>query len=211
MMREIIGITGMYASGKDTASEFFRDKGFDEINVDLIGHEVLIAESDRVIEIFGQTIVDDEGVIDRTKLGSIVFGNTNQLKLLTGLIYPLMRQRIEQILSESSGNLVINAAVLYEMGINDLCTRIIYIDCEESLLIKRGILRDGSSAAEVVLKLSSQKGINSVKKYADVVIENSYSLEDFKEKLKEFYITYFRSDSDGRANSNKKGNVYPES
>ncbi len=122
----IVGLTGKYCSGKNMAARVFADRGWDELDIDKFGHDALIDKSEEVIKIFGSGILSTNGGIDRKKLGAIVFGSRKQLLKLESLIHPAMVDRCRiYIEKNNSRNILINAAILHHMGLNNLCNSIL--------------------------------------------------------------------------------------
>ncbi len=157
--RIVVGVVGKYCSGKNTLADILSSYGYREIDVDKIGHEVLEASRDRIVEVFGRVVEAPGGGIDRKKLGAIVFAEREKLKLLEGILHPKMRERIRGIINNSEGNIVINAALLYRMRLHEMCNVIICVKSPIYRLVLRGMKRDGLSLMGVVRRLWSQWGI----------------------------------------------------
>ncbi|HEY8490008.1 MAG TPA: dephospho-CoA kinase, partial [Dehalococcoidia bacterium] len=122
-----IGLTGGIASGKSTISRMLADRGAVIIDADRLGHEAYRPGTPayrRVVEAFGPEIVGPNGEIDRAKLGARVFGNPEQMKRLTDIVWPaireLARERIEAERRRGTRVVVLEAAVLVEAGWFDL-------------------------------------------------------------------------------------------
>lgn len=73
-----IAIAGNIASGKSAVEGFFKEKGFDVIDTDKIGHEVLNTHADEIIKAFEGEDILTNGVIDRQKLGAVVFAKLSR-------------------------------------------------------------------------------------------------------------------------------------
>ena len=109
----VIGVSGKYCSGKDTAVRFLGEEGFREIDVDRIGHGVLEELKEEIAAEFGSSILDARKNVDRGKLGSVVFADRAKLSKLESIVHPLMVDRVkEQMGGEKTA---INAAVLFRM------------------------------------------------------------------------------------------------
>ena len=80
-------ITGSIASGKSTAINLLKERGFSVIDADVIAHEQLEICKCKIVEFFGEQILDEAGKIDRQKLGAIVFNDPKKLKILEYCIY----------------------------------------------------------------------------------------------------------------------------
>ena len=94
-------ITGLIACGKSTFSKMLvKYLGATYINADTIGHDVLIELSELVVSKFGSQILNENGIIDRKKLGSIVFADKAKLLMLESILHPVINKKIETILVE---------------------------------------------------------------------------------------------------------------
>lgn len=165
----VIGITGPAGSGKSTISKIiktiYKDKA-SIIDVDRLGHEVLtyFFIKEKLKEVFGEEIFDDDTNISRSKLGEIVFSNKEKLELLNQIVHPEILNKTEQILKEISNKndiIIIDAALLFKIGLDKLCDKIIYVDAPEELRIKRLSEKRGIPLEKAKNIIKSQEHINS--------------------------------------------------
>jgi dephospho-CoA kinase len=165
----VIGITGPAGSGKSTISKIiktiYKDKA-SIIDVDRLGHEVLtyFFIKEKLKEVFGEEIFDDDNNISRSKLGEIVFSNKEKLELLNQIVHPKILNKTEQILKEISNKndiIIIDAALLFKIGLDKLCDKIIYVDAPEELRIKRLSEKRGIPLEKSKNIVKSQEHINS--------------------------------------------------
>ncbi|MDY6894416.1 MAG: dephospho-CoA kinase [Thermotogota bacterium] len=141
----VIGITGPAGSGKSTVSKIIKKIYSDKasiIDVDRLGHEVLtyFFIKEKLKENFGDEIFDDDNNISRTKLGEIVFSNKEKLEVLNQIVHPEILKKTEQILKKTLNKndiIILDAALLFKIGLDKLCDKIIYVDAPEELRIKR--------------------------------------------------------------------------
>ena len=92
-----IGLTGGIASGKSTVTEMIRGLGIPVIDADQIARDVVKAGEEayeQIIQTFGQDILQENGEIDRAKLGAIVFYNEQERKKLNAIVHPAVRRRM---------------------------------------------------------------------------------------------------------------------
>ena len=177
----VIGMTGNYCSGKDVACAQFNKAGFYIIDVDSVGHEALEARREEVIRVFGKNILDGQR-LDRRKLGSIVFGNTQKKKELERIVHPWMIRRVRRLATES-GDCVINAALLFEMCLFTLCDLVVAVVVDEETAIQRAIHRDGLSREEALQRIASQIPTKEKLHFVDKVIDNNGDLDTFKQNI----------------------------
>ena len=132
----VIGIVGKICSGKDLGIEIFRKHGFKEINVDKLGHEALVVKQEELVQAFSSDILED-GVISRSKLAQLVFKDEDKLATLNSIVHPWMKEEVKKELNEE--NCIINAALLYQMKLDELCNCVLYIHAPSSEREKRAV------------------------------------------------------------------------
>jgi len=165
-MKNIIGLTGYYCSGKSTVEKIlYDDYRFFIVDLDKLGHLVLREESEKLASIFGNDILNKNGEVDRKVLGSIVFNDENKLKLLNDFVHPLIIDKVKTIIDGEENNICINGALLFETGLNEYCNKIIVVDSFLILRILRGMKRDKRPIKQIFKILSNQKLAYFLKKY----------------------------------------------
>ncbi|MGY4687909.1 dephospho-CoA kinase [Petrotoga mexicana DSM 14811] len=165
----VIGITGPAGSGKSTVSKIIKNIYGDKasiIDVDRLGHEVLtyFFIKEKLKENFGEEIFDDDNNISRSKLGEIVFSDKEKLELLNKIVHPEILKKTEQILKEISNKndiIIVDAALLFKIGLDKLCDKIIYVDAPEELRIERLSENRGIPLEKARNIVKSQEYINS--------------------------------------------------
>lgn len=190
----VLGITGSYCSGKSAVENILvNDTNFVIVDVDKIGHQVLDERKNEILAAFGRGILSNNGfnveTIDRKKLGKIVFSNKKKLKLLNSLVHPWMVEKIKLYITENKGkNICINAALLFEMGLDHLCDTILVIKASIFTIIKRAKKRDQHSLLRILKIITSQKVLFMSKKKinnADIYyIKNQKDFNSLKNKLR---------------------------
>jgi dephospho-CoA kinase len=178
----IVGITGNYCSGKDTAADLFEEYGYRVIDVDGVGHEALVVKKAEVVQAFGADVLTDEGV-DRRKLGSIVFGNEERKRTLERIVHPWMAREVKRRVA-AGGRWVINAALLVEMCLWVLCDYVIAVTADEKQLVDRAVNRDGLSREEALRRIRSQIPTKAKLHYVDKKIDNNGDVELFLHELR---------------------------
>ncbi len=180
-----IGLTGGIASGKSTVTTFFRDRGIPVIDADILGHRTYEPGTDTfnaVIATFGEDLRAADGTIDRRVLGGKVFGKPEELKRLTDIVWPGIRKLASEELSalEVAGNnlAVLEAAVLFEAGWEDLVDEVWVVVVEPDSAVKRLALRNNLDEAAARARISSQLTNDERTSRATIVLENNATLED---------------------------------
>lgn len=183
----VIGLTGGIASGKSTVTQFFRDRQVPVIDADILGHQTYEPGTDTyraVVAAFGGDIVAADGTIDRRVLGGKVFGKPEELKRLTDIVWPGIRRLASERLAqlETAGNevAVLEAAVLFEAGWEDLVHEIWVVVVEPDTAVQRLATRNNMDEAAARARIASQLSNEERTSRADVVIENNGTLADLE-------------------------------
>ncbi len=176
----VVGVTGKYCAGKSTVGEILEEHGYVQIEVDRLGHEALLAERDRVVEAFGEAVLDEEGGVDRRVLADVVFSDDAALRRLESIVHPRMvemtAERVRGIRGGGEGGggvgdardaaggaspvgVVINAAILFRMRLHPLCDTVLYVTAPFFTIWRRARARDGASLVQVVKRLRSQRDV----------------------------------------------------
>ena len=183
----IICLTGGIAAGKSTAARYFATRGAKVIDADQLGHatyEAGTVANDRLVETFGDAVRAEDGGIDRKALGGMVFGKPEALKQLTDIVWPQIRllaeAQTQSLLKEDPSAIVIlEAAVLFEAGWEDIGDATWVVITEPEVAIARAMARDGLTREAVEKRLSSQLSNTDRAARADLVIENNTLEADF--------------------------------
>ncbi len=189
-----IGIVGPLCAGKTTVLEMFRELGAwttsaDEVNRDLLrpGSELLR----RVIEEFGQQYLRDDGSLDRRALGELIFHDEDARRRLERIVHAPMLQelkrRIEEAEAQGARAVVVEAAVMYQMGADKLMDTIVRVTADRETRLRRLMERDGLTRdeAEGRLALHEKLGIDDAP--ADWVIDTSGGIEQTRQQVQELW------------------------
>ena len=181
MKQRIIGITGGIATGKTMVSDYLHHTyGLPILDADLYAREALT--SDRLLKVkdrYGEIILDDQGNLNRRKLGAIVFESDCDRKWLETLIHPYVQ---ECLVSEAKrlapSTVVMVIPLLFEAKMENLVTEIWAIACDSQQQMQRLINRNHLSKNEAIQRISSQMSQSEKIEIADVVIINSDNIEE---------------------------------
>jgi dephospho-CoA kinase len=202
----VVGIVGGIGSGKSSVAKWVAKRHSDLIliNGDETGHEVLTRPSvkDAIRKRFGEAVFDVDGHVDRKSLGQIVFGSKNDQRLarrdLEQIVHPQIRKIFEERIAEAAASgksvVLLDAAVLFEAGWNDLCHTIVFVDVPDNHRLDRLRETRGWDEAEVRSREASQAPLETKRKNAQSIIENVESLEEAGQKL-ESLVTRIRDTS----------------
>ncbi|WP_026487383.1 dephospho-CoA kinase [Caldanaerobius polysaccharolyticus] len=188
---KVVGLTGGIGSGKTTISRILRDLGAYIIDEDVVSR-ILMQKGqkvyDDIVGYFGDGILKENGEIDRKKLGSIVFADKEKLQVLNEITHPAMveytKREIERIISQKKHKLiVIDAAILVEMGLDKLVDEIWVVYVDRSTQIKRVMARDGLSYSEALNRISAQMPAEERLKFGDEIIDNTRPLDEVRAQV----------------------------
>ncbi len=182
----IIGLTGMTGAGKSAAAEILRRQGCEIIDADKISHEVTAAPEiiSKIKNAFGEGAINADGTLNRRALGREVFADAEKLRRLNAIVHPAVTERIrlDAAKAEESGKIaVVDAALLFECGLDAICDRILCITADRELRLKRIAERDGLSREEALNRINSQSPCGS----GFTEIDNSSDLAELERKVKE--------------------------
>jgi dephospho-CoA kinase len=191
----IVGLTGGVASGKSAVSQILREEGAYLIDADQIARELVQPHTPTwkvLIRVFGKEILEKDGTLHRKKLAAKVFSDTQQRNLLNQILHPRikkeMNRRMKEIGQKDPGAIVvIDAALLVELGDHREMDKVIVVTSTEAQQIERLRERDGLEREEARKILSSQMSHEEKLKVADFVIGNEGSLEETRRKAKEVF------------------------
>ncbi len=193
-----IGLTGSIACGKSTVSNMFKELGAYIIDSDEIAHEALKKTEKpykEVLEIFGDSILDEQGNIDRKKLGKIVLSDKSKLAILESIIHPYINQKrkeIEDAIFKENKNAIIiyDVPLLFEKQLEKNFDKIIVVYANKNAQIERLTKRQNLTYDEALKLIGLQMDVEEKKKRADFVIDNSYSLGETKKQVLEIFKKY---------------------
>jgi len=190
-----VGLTGGLASGKSFVGRAFVDLGCHLIEADELGHQVLLPGGeayDAVAHEFGNGILDADGVIDRAKLGALVWDAPERLQKLSNLVHPPVIAREERMIAEIAKNdpraiVLVAAAILVETGRYKRFDRLIVVVCNRDQQIERAIQRGPYTREQVLARLNRQLPLEEKVRVADYVIDTSGTKENTLEQVRAVY------------------------
>lgn len=193
-----IGITGSIACGKSTVSDYLIAKGYTIIDADKIGH-VSLTSNDvkrKLSEKFSDEILENNE-INREKLGKLVFGNDDNLKILNSIIHPKIKELILKLQEEHKDEdlVFLDIALLYEANFVDLVEKVVVVYVDEDVQLERLMTRNSLSKEEALKRIESQMSPREKASLGDFVINNSYSKEDTFQQIDEIIEKLKRGDN----------------
>ncbi|MDE2844529.1 MAG: dephospho-CoA kinase, partial [Chloroflexota bacterium] len=178
-------------TGKTEVSRLLQEMGATVLNADQVGHEAYTPHSEawnEVVKAFGESILQDNGEIDRRKLGGIVFADPEQLEILNGIMHPRMaaivREELQGLNQRGVEVAVVEAAVLFEAGWDSLVDEVWTTESPEDLVVARLQERNGFSPEEIRKRIASQMSSSERSNRATEVVNNSGELADLENTVR---------------------------
>ncbi|WP_110927189.1 dephospho-CoA kinase [Bacillus massiliglaciei] len=184
-MRQIIGITGGIASGKSSVSNYLKELGFSVIDADIASRKVVEPGEQaykEIVDAFGKEIVQEDGSLDRPRLGAIVFTDEEKRLLLNRIVHPQvrkwMKEETEAAFEAGAETVFMDIPLLFESKLTYMVEKTILIYADEDIQLSRLMKRNGFTKEEAEARIRSQMPLADKKKLADEVVNNN---GEFKE------------------------------
>ena len=195
----IIGLTGSIASGKGAVSEILTGCGAIHGDADKIVHALYEPGKPayyRIIEAFGNDIIQSDEFIDRKKLGTKVFGKPEAMKLLTSSIGNISEAIHDTILNwrntlPENGIGVLEAVNLIEAGYSQWTDVTWLVGCDEKIALPRLMKRNNFSEEEAMQRIASQKSWQEREPASDLLIMNNESITKLTNKVTEEFNSLY--------------------
>jgi len=180
---KVIGLTGGIGSGKSTVSDYLRKKGITVLDADQIAREIVLPGKEALKELvayFGEEILLENGLLNRKKLGKIVFSDPEKKLKLDQIMHDkICSQILKKLQNESSQGaayIILDAPLLLETGMDKIVDQIWIVEMQDTLRIGRVMKRDNLSEEEVKARISQQMSTEERRKKAHNIIDNSSDL-----------------------------------
>ena len=183
----ILGITGGTGCGKTTLLNLIAELGGTVLDCDTIYHTLLKSDKSLLSAIEGRFPgVTAEGVLDRKKLGSIVFSDEKALLDLNRITHSAVKEEVLRRLAEKPALAAIDAIGLFEGELAELCDVTIAVTAPEDVRIRRLMLRDGITEEYARSRIAAQHSMDWFAANCDHVLENDTTEEAFRTKCLAF-------------------------
>ena len=185
-----MGLTGGIATGKSTVSNWLKAHGYAVIDADELARLVVAPGSDGIRQIlsqFGAEVLDEDGNLDRRKLGAVVFADREKLVELENIIHPLVQAQVQSLRDryqrEGRDFVFYDVPLLFEKNLQGQFDQVIVIAANESVQKERMRARDGLSENQIQNRFNSQVPMSEKIQKADYVIENNGTRAELEQKL----------------------------
>ncbi|GAA8084891.1 dephospho-CoA kinase [Helicobacter pylori] len=193
VLKNAIALTGGIGTGKSTTIKILESQGYHILDADKIAHQLLQEYRFKIAQHFGSEILE-KGILNRKKLGAIVFQKANELKWLEGFLHPLIREcmlKKAYELEKSHQAYFLDIPLFFEVGGKKRypVSKVVLVYAPKALQIERLLERDKLKEAEILQRLSCQMDIGQKRAMSDYIIDNSSSLKDLAKQVECFLKT----------------------
>lgn len=191
----LVGLTGGIATGKSTVSALFGFLGGRVIDADQLAREVVMPGQPAhtaIVREFGPDVLQEDGALDRKRLGAIVFADPERRKRLEAITHPAIRARQGRILAVYDedgfdGIVFWDVPLLVETGGAALVDRVVVVYVDPEIQLRRLLARDGIDEAAARARIASQMPVDEKRRHAHHVIDNSGSRADTERQVRQVY------------------------
>jgi dephospho-CoA kinase len=200
-----VGLTGGIASGKSTVAELLEDRGCPVLDADSLGHDLMRpgeAAYHEIVREFGEAVLAPDGIVDRKKLGAIVFREPQKLAALNHILHPKILDAVQRWLASldvpgGPDFAFVGAALLVEAGYRSTLNRLVVCWCTPEQQFERLVAR-GLSPEQARQRLAAQMPVDEKRRAADDTIDCSGSLAETERQVDTLLETLRRVAGSGR-------------
>jgi dephospho-CoA kinase len=189
-MTLLVGLTGNIASGKSTVARKFADRGATIIDADVLARQAVEPGSDglaRIVDRWGDSVLDDDGQLDRAALRVRVFPDHDELEALNDIVHPEVTRRRDRLIAEARERgdriVVCDIPLLFERHLAGEFHRIVLVDAPRPLRLER-LMRDRQlDETDALDMIAAQMPAELKRARADFVIDNTGTLAALDAKM----------------------------
>ncbi len=202
-MALVIGVTGGIASGKTTVADLFHQEfGIEIVDADIVARQVVEPKSQGLKAIeqhFGQSVIQQDGTLDRATLREIIFSDPSQKEWLNNLLHPMIRTRmLAELAQVQSDYALLVIPLMVENNLQALADKVLVVDVDEQTQIQRTIERDQVDAVQAKAILSSQATREQRLAIADYVIKNNTENQKLLPQITELHKKFLEISRENR-------------
>ena len=192
---KIVGLTGGISSGKSTVSSYLKQLKIPVIDADEVARKVVEPNSQGAIEIrkaFGSDVFEEDGSLNRQKLGALIFSNAENRQKLDNLLQPLIKimilEKIEEYRQKGETMIVLDLPLLFEKQYEELCEEIIVVYVPRELQLERLMRRNQYTKQEALSRIDSQLSIEEKRKRATVLLDNQGTIQQLYHQVEQWLV-----------------------
>ncbi|HUE81959.1 MAG TPA: dephospho-CoA kinase [Pyrinomonadaceae bacterium] len=195
-----VGLTGSIAVGKSFVAGVLGQLGCNIIDADETARAVVQPGTPglrALVEAFGDDILQQDGTLDRKRLGSLIFADEEMRKLLNAILHPYIIARQDEQLrawetQDPDSIAVVDAALMIESGGYKRFDTLIVVHCLPEIQLERIMTRNNLSRAEAEKRIEAQMSQEEKQKFADYLIDTSAGFETTRKRTEEVYRELLR-------------------
>jgi len=190
-----VGLTGSIGVGKSFVSGVLAELGCRVLDADETAREVVAPASPAfrdVVAEFGGEILQDDGTLDRSKLGGLIFADADRRARLNAILHPYIIAQQDQRLREwemldPESIAVVDAALMIESGGYKRFDKLIVVHCRDEVQLQRVMTRNKLNRDDAEKRIAAQMPQEEKKKFADYLIDTSDGFEAARSRTEEVY------------------------
>lgn len=187
----IIGLTGSIASGKSTVSRMLSKWEYPIVDADLVARQVVEPGSrtlQEIVAVFGDEVLHEDGTLNRSKLGDLIFNDPASRKKLNDVIHPAIRKEMlkqrDAYVEQGHEIVIMDIPLLFESKLLNFADKILVVSVTEEIQLQRLMQRNNLTEKEARARISSQLPLSLKEKGADAVIYNNGTIEETAQQLR---------------------------
>lgn len=187
-----VGLTGGIGAGKSEVSRLLVAYGAVLVDADKIAREVVEPGTpglDAVVDAFGPGVLTADGRLDRPKLGSIVFSDSEKRATLNAIVHPLVRARSAELESAADEDAIVvhDVPLLVENELTGLFDVVVVVDASPETRLGRLVRVRGMAEAEARSRMDAQATRERRNAAADLIIDNDGPLEKLEPQVRDVW------------------------
>ncbi|MCE5006411.1 dephospho-CoA kinase [Staphylococcus equorum] len=193
-MPKVIGLTGGIASGKSSVSELLTVHGFKVVDADVASRQAVEKGTkglEQVKEAFGEEAIDEDGNMNRSYVGDVIFNHPEKRLELNEIIHPIVKDIMEEekeAYLEQGYNVIMDIPLLFENDLQDTVDEVWLVYTSESIQIDRLMERNNLSMEDAKARVYSQISIDKKRRMADREIDNRDTKLELKQNLERMLV-----------------------
>ncbi len=182
----VVGITGGIASGKSTVTKILIEKGFPVCDADILAR-LAMDDPDILKQVCDNFDCLEDGVLNRKKLGRIIFGDESKKALLESIIHPYVIEKMQEFVVDHQDAKVVflDIPLLFESNLEYLCDKIVVVALDQNIQLARLQDRDGIDRDYALKIIENQMPLADKIARADIVIDNSFDRAALERRIDE--------------------------
>lgn len=192
---KIVGLTGGISSGKSTVSSYLKQLKIPVIDADEVARKVVEPNSQgarKIRKTFSSAVFEEDGSLNRQKLGALIFSNAENRQKLDDLLQPLIKimilDEIEEHRQKGENMIVLDLPLLFEKQYEELCEEIIVVYIPRELQLERLMKRNQYTKQEALSRIDSQLSIEEKRKRATVLFDNQGTIQQLYQQVEQWLV-----------------------